>query len=322
MRALRYRPDSRTFAIDPRTPEPRPAPGQALIRVTLAAGDPDDLRAYPDATAPFTPGKQFVGVVEAVNSTQHKDLLHRRVVACPAIPCAACDLCRGGTPAHCRARKTLGSPALDGALAEKLAVPARALIPVPDELDDESALLALPLAGAIHAARHARLDRKSFVTIVGDNLIALLCAQVMTKHNATVRLLGNNAARMEICEKWGVRQRPLREAGRRADQDVVIECTGAEQGVSAALGLLKPRATLILITPPAAPIHFDLRAVIDDEIEIVGSRGGDSAANIAEALALLARGDVAVTGLAPTRLALEHAADPAPTPALRTAIAA
>lgn len=323
MRALRYRPDTGSLAIDPRAPEPAPAPGDALIRVTLAALDPADLYPCPGAPRTFTVGRQFVGVVESLHRDSGRaPIVGQRVVGCPSIPCAECDLCRGGTPVHCRNRRALGSPALDGCLAERLTIPARALLKVPDAVDDEAALLALPLASAIHAARHARLDRKSYVTVVGDNLVALLSAQVMTRHNAAVRLLGEQPDRMEVCEKWGVRHRPLREAGRRADQDVVIECTGREPALRAALGLLKPRGTLILMTPPHAAAPFDLSAVIEHELEVVGSRGMDSAPAIAEALGVLATGGMALTGLAPIRLTLDHAEQALRPETLRTAIAA
>lgn len=318
MRALRYRPDTRSVALDPSAPDPKPAPGDALIRVTLASLDPSDLVNTQGASKPFTLGHQFVGVVESVVDKAHAPLVSRRVVSQPHIPCAACDLCRGGAPAHCRSRRVLGSPSLDGALAQRVAIPARALVLVPDSIDDESALLAVPLASALHAARQVRLDRKAFVTVIGDNLIALLCAQVMAKRNATVRLLGQHAERMEICEKWGVRHRPLHEAGRRADQDVVIECTGTHTGLGAAIGLLKPRGLLIAKTLPAAPFPFDLAPVIDNELELVGSAVG----SVNDAIASLAAGDIEITGLAPTRLNLDAAPAALTASPLRTAIAA
>ena len=318
MRALRYRPDTRSVALDPHAPDPKPAPGDALIRVTLASLDQNDLLVAPDATKPFTLGHQFVGVVESVSDKTFASLVANRVVSQPHIPCAACDLCRGGAPAHCRSRRILGSPSLDGTLAQRASIPARALVRVPDSIDDEAALLAVPLASALHAARQVRLDRKAFVTVIGDNLIALLCAQVMAKLNATVRLLGQHADRMEVCEKWGVRHRPLHEAGRRADQDVVIECTGAHTGLQAAVGLLKPRGMLIAKTRPAAPFPFDLATFIDNELELVGS----SIDSVTEAIAALANGDIETAALAPTRLNLEGAPAAITSAPLRTAIAA
>ena len=107
--------------------------------------------------------------------------------------------------------------------------PGRNLCAVPEGIDDEHALLAGVLGAAIHIARIEPVENKTFVSVIGSGLDALLAAQVMSRANASVRLLTTNAHRLELCTRWGVRHRHLDHAGRRADQDIVIH-TADEPG--------------------------------------------------------------------------------------------
>lgn len=313
MRAFRF--DGQTLTLDPRAEQPEPAPGGALIRplrVALPAA-----RTAGRTTEPFVPGSEFVGVVEALHESVDADtrarLLGQRVVGSPIIVCGTCDLCRAGLSNHCRARAVLGRPGADGALADRFRLPARNLVPVPAGLDDDRAAFAWAVASALHAAHVVRVAGRPYVTVLGDNAEGLITAQIVAALNRSVRVLGSRPDRMALCEKWltGIRHRPIEEAGLRRDQDVVIECTGTPEGVAAALGLVRPRGSIVLSSHPGSA---NLDQVVEDEITLVGARAG----SIGEALALLTRGEVDVISLISRRFrfpdapkALAAAADPA-----------
>jgi threonine dehydrogenase-like Zn-dependent dehydrogenase len=228
-----------------------------------------------------------------------------RVVASPDIVCGTCDMCRGGLRHHCRMRRSLGRAGVDGGLAERVLVPITNLHAVPKDVDDDAALFALPLAAALHCAQHVHLEGKTYITVLGDDAVALLGAQVMAKRNASVRVVGDDVGRLELCEKWGVRHRPLADVGRRADQDVVIECTGSAERLRTAARLVRPRGVIVCRGgaevagehgPPAS-------AIVEHELTIHGSRGYP----IAEALRLLAAGEVETHGLISRRATLAQA---------------
>ena len=298
MKALRVQSGSLT--LDPAAPEPTLAPGEALIRPTLVGLSPADLPA-PGETRAWTPGRECVAVVESFHeSVRPEDQARwagKRVVVAPVVACGACDLCRGGLAAHCRVRALIGSVQREGCLAERAAIPLANLALVPDHLSGDQAVLALPVAAALHAARVARVEPAAFVTVLGDSLLALLTAQVLKRTYAGLRLLGSDPARLALCEKWGVRRRPLAEAGHRRDQSLVIECTGAAAGLVAAFNMLRPRGKLVL----TAPLSGDLAPAVAGEIEIAGASG----APVAEGLAALARGDFETAGLITRRARLE-----------------
>ncbi|MEL6328455.1 MAG: alcohol dehydrogenase catalytic domain-containing protein [Planctomycetota bacterium] len=307
-------------------PAPSPRDDQALVRPTLLAVDPADLALLQsDDDFDGVVGHRFVGVVET-----HPDgeFVGRRVVADPAFVPSDSPLARRGLAHHAPERELLGLRGRDGVFAERVAIETSHLIPVPDAIDDDAAVFALPLAAAVHASRVVRLEGKSFVTVLGDNLSALLCAQVMTALNATVRLLGSDPARMAVAEKWGIRNRPVEEVGLRADQDVVIDCTGARESVALAMGLARPRGKVVLRTP-ATPLPRpideptrnagdflrsmtpgdpplggpDLTVAIRKELELVGARH----ASIADGVEALASGEIRLSGLITKRAKFEDA---------------
>ena len=294
-------------------PTPTPGDGEVLIRPTLAAIAPADLAAARGEPASTGTGFQgvlghrFVGVVESAAADRHADLVGKRVVADPFVVDPKRELARRGLARHEPTRGVIGLKGRDGCFAEAIALPAANVSVVPDGVTDDAAVLAVPLASAIHASRIVRLEGKTYVTVLGDSLEALLCAQVMAKLNHTVRLLARREDRLAIAERWGVRRRPVDEAGLRQDQDVVIDCTGDPEMVARAFAMARPRGSVVLkrdatplpgdTTSTAGP---DLTPVILNELEVVGASLG----RVGEAVPELASGDLDLTGLITRRVKL------------------
>ncbi|MGD9690579.1 MAG: alcohol dehydrogenase catalytic domain-containing protein [Phycisphaerales bacterium] len=315
MRAVRF--DGRTVAMG-EAPAPRADSGEVVIRPTLAALDSIDhgLMAREKPERPFTPGHAFVGVVSDAGGDEAKRRLKgRRVVGAWSLSCGKCELCRGGLSNHCRSRVVVGSPAREGALAEQIALPVAAVHLVPDGVSDEAAAMVHLVAAAAHSAQMLRVEGKPFITILGDGPVGLLTAQVMTRLNASVRLLGKHPEKFELCERWGVKHRHVGEVGRRADQDVVVDCTGSPTGLETAMHLVRPRGKIILMSAgsllpvggeatPAAPVTPDLRPIVVGELELLGCRGG----SIERGLQLIESGQVDTTTFATRRVRLDQSA--------------
>lgn len=302
MRALVRRNTDVLLAAD--HAEPTTGPGEVIVRPTLAAIAPADLAAARGEPADIdfqgVLGHQFVGVVESVADERSADLVGKRVVADPFVVDPQSELARRGLARHEPARALIGLKNRDGCLAERIALPVGNLARVPDNVPDEHAVFAVPLAAAVHASRIVRLEGKKYVTVLGDSLQALLCAQVMAKLNHTVRLLATREDRLSIAERWGVRGRPVEDAGLRQDQDVVIDCTGDPAMVARAFAMARPRGAVVLKQEPL-PLPGvrsntpgpDLTPVITNELELVGASLG----RVAEAVAELSAGALDLTGL-------------------------
>lgn len=285
-------------AIGPTTPA-----GETLIRPTrLAVGrtECDVFRRRPDVPA-FTMGQHFVGVAES------GPMKGKRVVGSVSVVCGECDLCQRGLASHCRRRVVMGTPGRDGCFADRFVLPTANLHPVPPGVDDDRAAFAVALAAAVQCVQQLRVEGKPYVTVLGDGRVGMLCAQLMNRLNASVRLVGRHESRAETASKWGIRHRLERDVGRRADQDMVIDCTGTAEGFDLALRLVRPRGKVLVKGPASAvapaPRPTDLPIVAEKEIEVIGSRCGP----VGEALQLLQRGEVDVLSLISKRARLDDA---------------
>ncbi len=301
MRALVF--DGRSLTLDPRRADPKSAEGEALIRpikVGICSTDLEICKGYMGFTGVL--GHEFVGVVDSVSGPDPRRLAGKRVVGAINAVCLKCDMCRAGLTTHCRNRTVLGIAGRDGCFADGFTLPAINLVEVPESIEDDAAVFAEPLAAALHAARQLHLEGKPYITVLGDGRLGLLTVQVMAQLNASVRLIGKHPDKMNLCTKWGIRHRHVDEIGRRADQDVVVDCTGSAEGLDLALQLVRPRGKVLLKTTVAPQMRTtDLSPIVINEIEVIGSRCG----SIPDAIAALAGKQVDVASLISRRFKLD-----------------
>ncbi len=298
--------------LDRSAPEPVPGADQALIRPTRVLIGPADIAACRAAAGdPIILGHQFVGVVEqAVDSSW----VGARVVGNINIADLGSELARRGLSNHDADRAVLGLRTRDGCLAQRFVLETRNLTRVPEAIEDDRAVFASSLAGAVHASQIVHLEGKPFITVLGDGLSGLLCAQVMTKLNASVRLLATSAQRLELCAKWGIKHRHLDDVGRRQDQDVVIDTTLDPKSLEIAMRMVRPRGTIVLKGDPLPALReiepIDYSPIIANELQVFGARCG----HIAEGLNAMGTGGIDLSGLITKRFRFEDAIN-----ALRTA---
>jgi alcohol dehydrogenase len=291
-------------------PVPVAGPGEAVIApARLGIASPDVAAALGRIGFEGIIGHEFVGVVESVSPArdEQRALVGKRVVGSPVVSCGACDLCRRGLSQHCAARRVMGLKQMSGCFAERFVIPIANLVEVPKAVHDEQAIFANAAAAAVHAAQMLRIEGKPYVTVLGDGVMGMLCAQVMARLNASVRLLGTQPAKFMLCERWGIKHRHVAEVGRRQDQDVVVDCTGVPEGLELALQLVRPRGKVVLKSGPAptkdvgaARQGADLTLAAVNEIEILGSGAG----RIGDGLSAIAKGTVEVLSMISSRFRL------------------
>ena len=312
MRALAF--DGNQPQFDAHYTDPQPAPDEVLIRPTrmgVCATDLEICHGYMGFQGVL--GHEFVGVVEAVGKKSLNDWLGKRVVGTINCVCGKCDMCRGGLPEHCRDRTVLGIAGRNGCFADGFTLPARNLIEVPKGVDDDHAVFTEPLAAAYQIIRQLTIEGRPFITVLGDGRLGLLCAQVMSQLNATVRCVGKHTDKLSLCEKWGVKHRLLEDVGRRADQDIVVDCTGSPDGLTTAMAMVRPRGKILLKTtyaPNPNQPSVDLSPLVVNEIQLTGSRCGP----FPEALSALSEQKIDVLSLISRRMKLADGVE-----ALRTA---
>jgi threonine dehydrogenase-like Zn-dependent dehydrogenase len=305
MAALIVTDDGPRFVTD--RPVPTPGPGEALVRVLLAGICSTDLHILQGYKGGFRGvlGHEFVGRV--AHCPEAPAWEGQRVVAEINIGCGNCDLCAEGLHKHCRRRAALGILDHDGVFADYVCLPIANLHAVPNDLADDAAVFAEPLAAALQIGEQVALHPKLRTYVLGDGRLGQLIAQAMALSCPDTTLIGRTPAKLAIAAAREIATATLDDLERlRADPaHVVVEATGSPQGLAIALDLVRPAGTLVLKSTFADLITADLSHVAVDEITIVGSRCGP----FAPALAHLQSGRVDPTPLISARFPLARAVD-------------
>ena len=268
MRALAF--DGSAVRLENDRAEPRPGVGEVLVRVRRAGVCETDLqilKGYHGFRGVL--GHEFVGTALA------GAFEGRRVVGEINCSCWTCDTCAiAGHPGHCPHRTVIGIVGRDGAFADLVAIPERNLHPVPDAIDDEAAVFTEPVAAAFQIPTQLEIRRDHRIVLLGDGRLGNLCAQVLAGISDHVVVVGKHRHKLAALEALGIETRLLADTDERRSADIVVDCTGSPTGLPTALGLVRPRGTVVLKTTIADDHRLSLAPVVVDEVTIVGSRCG------------------------------------------------
>jgi threonine dehydrogenase-like Zn-dependent dehydrogenase len=166
----------------------------------------------------------------------------RAVALEPIAPCGHCDMCVQGDYSLCRlSAGMVYGIGRDGGMAEHILVPARCIVPLPNNVSAADACLVEPLAVAAHGIRMLDLKPGSRVAIIGAGAVGLAAAAILTPHVATVDIAARHDAQKEAAGRLGAGLDP------RGEYDAVVECAGNSAALMQAARLCKPGATILLL---------------------------------------------------------------------------
>ena len=225
-------------------------------------------------------GHEGVGVVEQVGGEVF-GIQPGDVVCCESIAtCGMCVPCRRGHFNQCIDAQLLGLQA-DGLFAERVDLPARLVHPVNDLADSVAALDGLacvePAAVAFLACQNARLVPGESVLVQGGGPIGYLAALLART------VFG--AGHVCLSEPEGFRREHARAAAditvtpaglEELDRsfDVLLEASGALDGLDRRLECLRPNGRVVLLARTGAPLAIHrVDEIITKSLTIVGSRG-------------------------------------------------
>jgi threonine dehydrogenase-like Zn-dependent dehydrogenase len=210
------------------------------------------------------------------------------------VSCGRCDWCAQGRANLCRLAGTriLGMTA-DGGMADYYRAPRRALIPVPAGLGLADASLAEPAAVAWHACAKAGVSAQTRVLVVGAGAIGILAVLAARALGAPeVGLAARHPFQREAGERFGA-------SAPDGQYDAVIEASGTQSGLAAAVGMARPQGTVSTISVFPANVTWPYRDAFLKEVCVVPSiayavAGGRH--ELAQAAAMLAaRPDITAT---------------------------
>jgi alcohol dehydrogenase len=259
-----------------------PPAGWARIKVLVAGickTDMEIMKGYKGFRGIL--GHEFVGVVESCDDPAW---IGKRVVGEINVACGQCRWCAQGWMRHCADRKTLGMIGHDGCMAQTCTLPVENLLPVPEEISNERAVLLEPLSAACEILEQLPIGGSERIIVLGDGRIGILCAWVLSTVASDVTLVGRHPPKLALADWRGIKRRLFPDAG-EAGADIVVDATGSGQGIATAIALSRPRGTIVLKSTVALQGEVNLAPVVINELSIVGSRCG----RFADALALLSQ---------------------------------
>ena len=248
---------------------PRPGPGESLVQVRYAGLCGTDLELSSGYYG-FSgiPGHEFVGrVLEGPRQGM-------RVVADINVGCGDCFRCTSGQHRHCQQRTVIGIKGRAGAFAQYLSVPDQNLLMVPDQLSDELAVYAEPVAAALEVIEQVAEARPTEVLVIGAGRLGMITGQVLASFGVKVQMLIRNPLRAQHI------QNPEIEIVSSADKDAypwVIDCSGSKDGLVAALDATQAQGLLVLKSTVVKAGEVDLSPIMVKELNVLGSRCGPMA---------------------------------------------
>jgi (R,R)-butanediol dehydrogenase / meso-butanediol dehydrogenase / diacetyl reductase len=289
--------------VEERPLPPPPPPGWVQVAVGwcgICGTDLDELLRGP-VLVPSTPlvlGHEAAGTVLAA-AAGVGFAVGDRVGLENTLGCGRCARCLAGDPQLCAEFAVMGLM-FDGALAERVNVPASMCAALPDGISDEAGALAEPLSVAVRAIRRAGGVRGRSVGVVGAGTIGLLVAAVARAEGAArVAVIETSPARLERALSQGSE---VAEPG--AQLEVVFECAGSGPGFQAALDATAKQGTTVVVGIHAEPCKLDVTDLVVDERALVASFSHNLRDDYRGALALLAAGAVRPADLITDRIPL------------------
>jgi len=278
--------------------EPQCEQGQACIAVEsvgICRTDLEILQGYLGFKGVI--GHEFVGTV--INGPER--WLGKRVTSEINCPCGVCGFCLGGLGGHCPNRSVIGIVGHDGAMAEKIVVPANNLHKVPDTISNTEAVFIEPLAAAFEILRQVDVNLANTV-VLGDGKLGQLVARVLKPRAASLVIVGKHAAKLDAAEKQGIQGCLLEDFHPTGETDIVVDATGTASGFKLAMKTVRPRGTIVLKSTFAADSGINLAPIVINEITLVGSRCGP----FGEAIRALASGDVDISAMVSAQYSLQQ----------------
>jgi len=259
MRALVVHEPGR-YAVE-EIPEPAPGPGEVLVAVAAAGICGSDLelvdgrRPAAYVRYPVVPGHEWAGRVVRAGPGEPASLAPGDPVVAEGLrACGVCARCAEGRTNLCVAAYAETGFTHQGALADRLVVPARLVHRLPAHRPLEPAALLEPAACVANGLLEAGVPRPgSRVAVVGDGPLGLLAVLLLrTVSPVELLLVGARPARAAHGRDAGATrvvdaadQAVLAELGGRFD--AVVEATNAPEGAASALRLLRRGGSAILL---------------------------------------------------------------------------
>ncbi|MET0726897.1 MAG: zinc-binding dehydrogenase [Acidimicrobiales bacterium] len=281
-------------------PPDRPGPAWVRVRPRLSGICGSDLATIdgtssrwfePIVSFPFTPGHEVVGELDD----------GARVVVVPVLSCVTrrvdpvCAACADGRINHCE-RIAYGElePGLQCGFCEStgggwstlMVAHESQLVPVPDDLSDEAAVLVEPTACAVHAAAQVTTGH---IAVIGAGTLGLLTVAALRRAHPTAEIVATAkhphqrtlaievGADSVVAPNELERSIRVRTGSMRLDNGQltggiasIVDCVGSPESIAQALRIAAPGGTIHAVGMPGVTT-VDLTPLWQREVALRGT---------------------------------------------------
>jgi propanol-preferring alcohol dehydrogenase len=247
-----------------RVPVPEPGPGQVLVRMEASGVCHTDIHAahgdWPvKPTAPFIPGHEGVGIVEALGPGANVHRIGERVaIAWLGSACGACSYCLSGWETLCEKQQNSGY-SVDGAYAEYAVADDKYVVSVPEGVTPfDAAPLTCAGVTTYKALKVSRLRPAETAVIYGIGGLGHLALQYAKIFGGRVIAVDIDDAKLKLAARLGAdelidaRAENAAEAVRKlGGADVAIALAVSPRAFEQAYGSLRRGGRLVCVALPA-----------------------------------------------------------------------
>ena len=289
-------------------PEPRlGAADEVVLEIEACGICGTDLQILTDppghpATVGVVLGHEMVGIVaeagDAVRSLRAGD----RVVVAPNLWCGECAFCRRGLRNQCEFGTTYGI-FVDGGLAPRIAVKAKACFPIARDLPAHLAALAEPLSTVVHGARQAAVFPGETAVVLGAGPIGAFFCALLDAAGANVVVVEPTPERARLARAMGAVEVVAPGETLGLEPEVVVDAVGSQLGTALEL-VARGGRVLLFGMNERARAEVVQSHVTRDEVTIVGSYVGQDV--FPDAIRLLEQGRIDFSPIVTHRVALDE----------------
>ncbi|SDC68644.1 L-iditol 2-dehydrogenase [Melghirimyces thermohalophilus] len=232
----------------------------------------------------MTFGHEFSGVVTEIGSEVRGIQLGDRVAACPTFYCGECESCRKGELSRCKKLTVIGARH-PGAYAEYVKLPAENIVPLPDNVDFDTAALIEPSSVVAHGYYRTRIQPGAEVAVMGCGSIGLLAVQWAKIFGAKkVYAIDIDDSKLDIAKEVGAdilinslenpAHTQLLEQTDGNGVDLAVESAGSPITSAQVLALPKKGGEVVFMGIPYADVHierFYFEKIVRNELRVLGS---------------------------------------------------
>lgn len=288
--------DVQDIRYEPNWPEPRPLQANEVKIATSWCGicgtDMEDFsegaiipigKPHPESgrMAPLVIGHEYSGRVVEVG-TNVSNLKPGQKVAIECVKaCHHCYWCDLGEYASCLNQVSIGQVD-DGGMADYFIAPAENCIPIPEEMPDDVAAMAEPLAVMVRGVRRGRVMAGDVVTIVGAGTIGLMGISAARVAGASkIISITHGGYRAEVANLMGAThvlnskeenwKEEFYEITEGLGSEVVIDAGGNPNAMRLAVDLTMRRGRCVLNSVMASDVKLSAWDLVIDEKEVIGT---------------------------------------------------